>query len=90
MEVQIEDAIEKVKGAIKDLTKGIKELGRVVDADQKELQKYYKEYQWLLEGAAAESGGCWLLPGSGTHIPFQTLCCYLSVLQGELQWPLVQ
>lgn len=59
VEVQIEDAIEKVKGAIKELTKGIKDLNKVIDADLKELQKYYQEYQGLIEGAAATSEGGW-------------------------------
>ena len=49
VEVQIEDALDKLKGAVKDLSKGIKELTKAIETDQQELMKYLQEYQWLQE-----------------------------------------
>jgi prefoldin subunit 5 len=58
VEIELEAAIEKCRGAEKDLAKSIRELARAIAAEQAELKKYQPgEAAGLLNFLFVE---CWL------------------------------
>lgn len=82
VEVEVEAALDKLRGAAKDLNKGLRELAKMLADDQKELTKYLPGVlgPLLLHGSFARAGkgreACGVLDVAANGSQQGTYCMY--------------
>jgi len=62
VEVEVEAALDKLRGAAKDLNKGLRELAKLLADDQKQLTKYTPGR------LSCGSHQCWHHPAASHHV----------------------